>query len=691
MSDYLWGQLSRAFRSTSSTAGRRAAKIMEAIVAIGSGAVHVGAPVPVRGMPGWVTPEIIRGGFATGKAAASGPLGEDEAALAVARGVPADRGHLFAWALSDDGLAYLDGLLDSGAYRLDLPEHGVLLTVAHLLRTDRAEQAAELVDTVRESASQLRFLPVELTEPEPDGVHVSTIRDAIDRLERKRPSVQVEAQREVLAVWQPFSDQLLELWWDTRDDAGVVGSSFADGWSARARGLSDAYDQLARQHTLTKKHARPGSTIQVLLGATRSMLDGSTDGASRARRSVTDVVSKRGAPGSESTRVLRDVQAAEVARPSHTVVAAEAAQHLASSADRFTAHPLDLIQGLPAANVPSLRNVVERAAHAPLPDLLDRGIISSAETLAALAPQAAAASVAARYDDPTGGTLAGDVSRAFAMRRSVLLLDYRKQVDVTALPWFAALESSIRTGAPNPSAQQARSLAGLALQHFPGTILPNPFLRVLDRLFTQAGMNVPITFELAADIFMGGFSDSFVKAGEIASDILGGTLYARYYGLGAVARTRDQFSTTARSRAGVTVGVRHLYSVARAGTIIEQGQILTTHNLATLVDAGVTIDWRQAADTAWTTVLRELLAAAGPRGLRHRKNAAYAWRQTVFFLSIADRHDTEEFLRAARHVREAGPVQEQAEEILAGLADVMTGRRSSRPPFLGWVHRPEQR
>ncbi|WIB75840.1 hypothetical protein DEJ28_09025 [Curtobacterium sp. MCPF17_002] len=678
---YLWGQLSRAFTAGSD---RRIAKVLQAIAAIDGGGVTVGEPVPTKGMPAWVTPEVVHGGFATGMAAASGPLDDDEVALAAERNVIPTRARLFAWALSDAGLTWLGKLLDSKAYRLDLPEHGVLLTVAYLLRTDRSDAAATLIDEVWPWADRLRYLPVPLDEPEPAGVHVTTMRDALRRLEEKKLSPQVEAQRKSNTIWAPFTDTLVELWWETRDDAGTIGRVFTDDWFPRARALVDVYPVLAEEHTLTKKHARPGSTIQILLDATRNTIVGNRNHVSRAREVVNDVVAKRGAPDSERLRILRRAQQEDAARPSHAALAKDTADALKPYADTYTDNPERLLTGLPGEHLEYVRRVVEQATHAPLPVLLRRGYVTSAEGLADLAPQLAADTIADRFDDDTAGALAGRVFQAFRNRRSVLLLNYQKQVDVSALPWFTALEGcGTRTGRA-PSAEQAAHLTELALQHFPGTVLPNSFLRVLAELYKQADLPIPVTYELAADIFMGGFSAAFVEAGRIAGEYVETGLYGRYYSLGETPKTQDQFNDEAHRRAGVTAFTRW-GSVAVAGSIIEQGQVLTTHNLAAVVHAGSTIDWEAAAIAAWRrTVLPELYAAQQPRSLRHRKNAAYAWRQILFYLTIAGPDAVPGFLIDAHRAADGHRAGQEGQELLGGLEHAHDGRTVAKP-FYGWV------
>jgi hypothetical protein len=78
--------------------------------------------------------------------------------------------------------------------------------------------------------------------------------------------------------------------------------------------------------------------------------------------------------------------------------------------------------------------------------------------------------------------------------------------------------------------------------------------------------------------------------------------------------------------------------VASNGKVIEQAQILTTHNLATLVyRTGITPapGWEDLARRCFVTVCGLTARVhANPRPLNAIKDAAYAWRQMLFFLSL---------------------------------------------------------
>ena len=130
-------------------------------------------------------------------------------------------------------------------------------------------------------------------------------------------------------------------------------------------------------------------------------------------------------------------------------------------------------------------------------------------------------------------------------------------------------------------------LGELALDAFPATPLPNPLIAELDTLAREAGLDLPFTEELAADIFMGRFSPKFARAAKLAGELLAGTGYAEHYALGTL---DGDFDELCFARAGTRPG-----GVRENRRIIEQAQILTTHNLATLVSAGVQVDAERAA------------------------------------------------------------------------------------------------
>ncbi|WP_031487030.1 hypothetical protein [Streptomyces bicolor] len=750
---YAAAQLARAFTTalahedadTRRRAEVRGQRWRAVLAGMAAGRLTVGSRTPVAGLPAWVTPEVMRGGFATGTAGAGGPLQPYETEVARSFGVPAERRALFAHCLTEAGLEWLWARLDSGHYEIAVPEEAALLTMAWLVRNGETDAALDLAAELEPFADRLRFLPRPADGPAPEAgaadagtaVHRLTVSDAVDTLVRRRPHVAVETQREALAVWQPFGDELLVHWLETAREGRVLALAPDLGWSARGAALLDRYRALAAEHTRCTKHRNPKENLGILRGALEETVAGRPLDARRLgllRHAVASMVRRRGLPGSAAHTALRRNQAAQAALPSHHALAQLVLSRLAALPQEtgiadvgpvVTAVTREESQetGLPAgaAVPPAIRQVVEAALSAPIGTLVERGVVPSAEVMTELVPQLVAATTAQAFRDEALRTLMAANYRAFRNRRSLLLLNLERQVRVEELPWVRAVSGQRAAVLGQPDGDGAlavlRQLGELAVQAFPGTILPNPLVRELGVLARQGDLGAPFVEELAADIFMGAFSPKFLTAARIAGELLGGTLYERYYGIdykairnlaiaetGAAlsrtygARTSPGFARLCAERAGHASGAAS-GSVAANGTVIEQAQILTTHNLATLVHrVGIAPrpGWADLARHAFGTVGR-LTARVhhNPRPLATIKDAAYAWRQMVFHLSLCTPDEQRRVVagldeEAARH---PAHVTARLAPALAGLllvaeggafgpAGTADGGRARR--FLGW-------
>ncbi|MCL6734584.1 hypothetical protein [Streptomyces neyagawaensis] len=682
---YAAAQLARAFttRLTHEDADtRRRAEVRgqrwrQVLAGMAAGRLTIGSRNPVADLPAWATPEVVRGGFATGTASAGGPLQPYEIEAARRFGAPAERRALFAHCLTEPGLAWLWGLLDSGHYEIGVPEEAALLTMAWLVRHEEVDAALDLAAELEPFAGRLRFLPRPADGPAPDAtaVHRYTVSDTVDTLIRRRPNAAVETQREALAVWQPFGDELLAHWLRTAQDGRVLEATPDDDWLAAGATLLDRYRRLAAEHTRCTKHRNAKSNLGVLRGALEEVVAGRPLDVRRLgllRHAVESMVRRRGLPGSPAHTALRRGQAGQAALPSHHALAQLMLRRLAVlPQDTGVTDVVPLLRavteeegretGLPvgAAVPPVIGRVVESALSAPIGTLVERGVVPSAEVLAELVPQLVAATTARSYRDEALRALMTAHYRAFRNRRSLLLLNLERQVRVEELPWVRAVsgQRSAVVGRADGEGTLTvlRQLGELAVQAFPGTLLPNPLVRELGELGRGCDLGAPFVEELAADIFMGAFSPKFLTAARIAGDLLGGgSLYERYYGVdyaairdlaiaesgpaparSSGARTSPGFALLCAERAGTPPG---FWSVAANGTVIEQAQILTTHNLATLVGpVGITPrpGWADLARRCFVTVCR-LTARVhhNPRPLGTLKDAAYAWRQMLFHLSL---------------------------------------------------------
>ncbi|KUO03443.1 hypothetical protein [Streptomyces caeruleatus] len=743
---YLAAQLAKAFTTalthhdpaTRRRAEERGQRWRAVLAGMAAGRLRVGSRTPVVGLPAWVTPEVIRGGFATGTPGAGGPLQPYETEAARSFGVPAERRALFAHGLTEAGLAWLWARLDDGHYTVGLPEEAALLTVAWLVRHGATGAALDLAAELEPFADRLRFLPRPADGPAPDpvAVHRNTVSDAVDTLVRRRPNAAVEAQREALSVWQPFGDELLVHWLRTARDGRVLELAPDADWLARGADLLARYRLLAAEHTRCTKHRSPKHNLGILRGALEETVAGRPLDARRLgllRHAVQSMVRRRGLPGSAPHTALRRQQTRQAALPSHHALAQLMLRRLAELPQDtgITDVPPLLTPvtqregqetGLPAgAQVPPvLRQVVEAALSAPLGTLVERGVVPSAEVMAELVPQLVAATTARAYRDEALRALMAANYRAFGNRRSLLLVNLERQVRVEELPWVRAV-SGQRSAVIGKTDEEGaltvlRQLGELAVQAFPGTILPNPLVRELGVLARQCDLGAPFVEELAADIFMGTFSPKFLTAARIAGELLGGTLYERYYGIdyGAIrnlaitergaalsrshgARTSAGFARLCAERAGAASS--RSWSVAANGTVIEQAQILTTHNLATLVNRVEIAPQPGFADLAhrcFAAVCRLTARVQNNRRpLPTIKDAAYAWRQMLFHLSLCPPAEQRRFLAglAEETARHPAHVATRLAPALAGLAltaeggafdddGTADGGRARR--FLGW-------
>ncbi|MET9650797.1 hypothetical protein ABZZ44_11090 [Streptomyces sp. NPDC006460] len=713
--------------------GRRWQAVLEGIR---EGRLTIGSRTPVSGLPAWVTPEVVRGGFATGSASAAGPLLPHERDTARRFGLPVTREALFAHHLTEPGLRELADLLDSGRYEVTVPEEAALLTVAWLARAGEVDAAVALAGELAPHARELRFFPrpSEVRLGGAGNVSRRTVAEARESLDRRRPHDAVETQREALTVWNPFADRVLAHWLATTDASGRVLERCPDErWYRAGAELLAEYRRLADAHTRCRKHRDPKGNLGILIGALRESVARRPLEARRLgllRTAVAAMVRRRGEPGSARHAALRREQAAQGALPSHHAFARLARHRLAglpheggasdvaplvADVSAREAREWDLPAG--ARLAAPVRRIVEGTLEAPLGTLVERGLVPSAEVLAELLPQLVAATTARTYAGDTLPTLMAANYRAFRRRRSLLLLNLEHQVRVEELPWVRAVDGHRNDGPDGGRAAREllRELGETAVRAFPGTLLPNVLVRELSVLARQADLGAPLVEELAADIFTGGFSPKFPAAARVAAELLGGTLYERYYGIDYAAvrnlavleasrnllrsrpsRTSPEFDALCARRAGNPGS----WSVAGNGKVIEQAQILTTHNLATLVarvgvtpgpgsvrggprDApgahggrGTEDGWAVLALRGFDLVCRLTARLDGPARARATvKDAAYAWRQMLFHLSLsgpATRALVPDLL-AEEASRRSPRVAERLAPALAGLRFVADG------------------
>ncbi len=766
---YAFGQLRRALDTAvhaadpqvRARARDKAARWEQVIAGIASGHLTVGSRTPVAHTPAWVTLEVAHGGFATGRCLAESPLRADE--MERLRSLPAgapgstDRERLNLWYLGDEGQTVLLQALRTEQYRVEVPEESALLVVAWLLDQGQVVEALDLVAELRPLMHRLRFTPRLTANAAPSGaaVRLESVGTVAAAIRRTRVPAQLAAMRETVQVWHPLYDRLVALWCDTVDgdlpsladaagkaDTRVVGGwpcqVWPADWAERRRSWLADVEAAARTHRDATAHRHPkGNFARLHRALERCPVDSrvlSGREVGWVRRALANTITRHDPPGSETRAALRSIQAAGVAHPTYATLA----QVLAGRLDRYppdgglpAIDPIaeDVADGeapdVPAGSPvpPHLIAKAMRALEAPISDLVTRGVITSGEVLARVLPQITSQLLAANLADPALATVYAHTYAAFRRRRSLLLLNLEHQVQFDELPWMAVL-APLRTDrdqVTRAARQALRQVTLLAFTAFPHAILPNPLVREIGALTTQAGLRIPLVEEVAADIFMGTFTIKWRDAAEIASRVLAGTLYARYYDLPEAAFwSQQRLGATLARRWGkqTAAGFAELCAerakeaqiagggnwVAGNGTVLEQSQILTTHNLATLIEA---LDLGEQARQLAPDLAERILGwvvrrQAQPCPDRHAalpmiKNTAYAWRQAVFFLSLCDEQTQRAAVtRLQNDVTRAG-IRDRFTPAVDGLAHVVAGGRfTSRGTvdghdarrFLGWTVGP---
>ena len=734
---YVIDQLDRALRSTGATASRRVTQWRHVLAGMLDGTLRHGTRTPVADAPPWVTLEVAHGGFATGRFQAAGPLlpHEVETLSRVDRpsGVT-ERAALNAFFLSDTGRAELRDRLRTGRYRIDVPEEAALPVTTWLIDQGENERAEQLLETISPFFDRLRFYPHPAQRPAPSGagVYVQPASTVIAALRSKRPNAAVQTMKEAIQVWTPLYDQAVELFLETVEgdtpristdengelvrradgnpivEGGWPCRRYPDGWTERARALLDEFERQRRNHQLSAKPEKPKENFARLRGYLARAADdpGALVGrdVGMIRKIIASYVTKHGAPGSAKLSETRSMQARIAAQPSYHRLA----QMLA---DRIAAYESD--EGVPDIDVriarleqegdagislpPSLTAKALRCLEAPIETLVARGIVTSSESVALLLPHLTAQLRAGGIDQVEVRRLYECVYSAFRRRRSLLLLDLESQVRLDELPWISALAPWIGYDEESRRAarEAMRQATRLVIESFPQTILPNRLVRELRALASASGERIPLVDELAADIFMDTFSEVYLRAAQAAAPVIGGTLYHRYFGLPldrvlALDDIRsDRWGTTESPGFAALceelAGVEHRaeWSPARNGAIIEQAQILTTHNLAPLLSRLELLGELRDAfpelarrSFAWICERQQNVRGAWRAEMQTAKNSAYAWRQMIFYLSLASDREVAEFLEWANlHLaRQREDFRGRFQPALAGLFAVFEGR-----------------
>jgi hypothetical protein len=695
---YLYDQLISAIRAGNLD---RAGRWRDVMAGLETGELDIGGRAPVRGVPVWVTPEVVRGGFATTALAAGGDLLPHETALARSLGLAVTsassvRQHLNAWYVSDAGLETLRTMAGSGHFEAQVPEETALLTVAVLMPQDPVT-ALKLLSAIAPFFDRLRFYPIPADTPPGEGVFVRTAGQVRDQLAAKTPRADIVKQHRTLTVLLPLKDRLMDLLSDLDDPdwTAKAGTWLADYRAAAA-------EPLPRRWRRSNGRFQQAYGILTVLHRTGSFDHGMVYELQDILR---EYWRKYHSPGERAA--LRRAQAAQQVEVWFDKLGPLVANRLKGltpgfgipEPEYFTG-PVTLseaVQGAPAGTVlpESFLRKIRSAQVGDIETLVRTGMIKGPETLARVLPLMTADVHALGFTRDEETHVFRALWRAFASRRSLLLFDLQSQVKLKELPWAKVLLARRTTGAGTQALarQMFSDMAILSLRHFPQVMFPNRLVEELEALAKLAGIEVSLTREVAADIFMGHFSDRFVRAAQAALTYYQGTTYARYYDLPAPVHPL-RLTEICRERAGhpdVSCA-----GPAINGMIIEQQQILTSHNLAQVlahVEKGG-LDFAEMALRCfrWICRTQQQPCADWQAVMQRTKRAAYAWRQMVAFVSELPVEGQEAVLLEISETaaRQSADFRRVMEPALEGLICAVTGEVVTQKDqvFLGWADGP---
>ncbi|MBP7862886.1 hypothetical protein KA183_14465 [bacterium] len=741
---YAIDQLAKALLATGEGSLKKMKQWQDVLAGMLGGNLDIGSRTPIKNVPSWVTPEVIFGGFATGKYAAGGELLPFEKARYAEWGAePASvdqvRMPLNGYYIAEEGRAELIQMLKSRLYRVNVPEESMLLVVAWLFEKGEIERGMNLIDEMIAFCSHLRFYPIPATHPlrelKGDIIFVHNVFYAVNNLRRKAEQESVLKMNEAIQVWMPLYDRAVSLFLETvdgdipsleTDESGALkrkenGQPIASGgwpckkfsadWSARAKALLNDYESACKDYVKCTKHKKKKENFARLRGyleiASRNPNELTERDIGYIRKILASYVTAHGAPDSESHNQTREMQSHIANLPLHHKLAQLLADRLANQAPEqgiadfepfigpITKDESKKWGGVAGGDIPpSLIRKAYLCKEAPIAQLIEERYLRSSEALASQLSLLTSRLRASRSNDPELAQILQATYLAFRKRRSLLLLNLQSQVKFEELPWVKAVEPWIK-GSDDSKEAALKSLnlvTRLVFRYFPQTILPNKLVKEMRALAKDVDLKIPLVDELAADIFMGEFTVNYLNAAKEAAHLLKGTLYERYYEIDfdkILIMETPEFAQMCNNR--LSLEQSKMSFVAINGAIIEQAQILTTHNLASLWSA-LDLDYLRPELPAiaqkifgWICLRQQMQISDFRANLHRKKDCAYAFRQMIFFLSLAGVAEQKEFLKwMSSYLKEKSfKLPWDFDEILQSFADCVNG---GKPEFiyLGW-------
>lgn len=727
-------------------------KWSECLFNILHGDITTGSRIPLRDTPVFLTPEVLPGGFASGRLCAGGDLTSFEQELyneCIFNTSVSDnyelslqrrRESLNHYFLTSNGLARLRDMLHSGLYYCKFPEEGALLAVVWMLERDDIKDALDLVNKIAPFFGQVRFYP----QPSPTPVcldlrcsllTVQAFKRGVSDIQISKGSLSYAVNKLIVDKLAPNYDRLVSLVLATCGRAGDDLLPFAANPSiqmtAAFQSLFRSFDSIQRTYDAFRYLAQRSQEQLKQLGRSRYcgiMLTYAkvfVDTESRItdqceRKAVQNILfqirdrSRRGlphawAPGETSDsyetdigslpQKLRDfrLRQRQTTVAEHQLVTRDWKDLTIVRTSNMNADEHDGVEDVQAvikpvtgreaaiyglkhgATVPrSIYRMATRLQRRTLEELVEGNLVPSMEVMATLVDQILGAAQARWQGSTEVRRLYTSIVRAFRLRRSLLLLNYEHQVKLKELPWMNRLEEVRReecAGEYRENNELFCDLVRTCMSRWPNVPIPNKLISALNHMAqdfavrTEGGTWVGLTPELAADIFMGGFTLKWNRHACIARDMLSSSLYGYYYGdaqgktvwdeLECVDTTEIEFKPDASQFAKICkehARSRRLVGyVARNGATIEQSMVLTGHNYPYLVQVlrhyGKAFESDELLEICIKCFnklkrrLRIVLHTKTPwrTRLRITKNVVYGWRQLLILVSCMNNEDIAQF------------------------------------------------
>ncbi|PVZ98491.1 hypothetical protein BB558_005517 [Smittium angustum] len=676
------------------------------------GTIDIGSNKPFEKYASWLTLKVMYGGFATKNLLAGGELEKHEIDLTEhlklkkeAKDVRIFLNNFFV--LEQIGISALETMLENKKYRINVPEEGALLVYTWLMKNNHQKIAEKLLETIRVHFNKVRFYPQPAETPfNSKVIFLSSVEQVIQKLSS---TISSKREREKL-LYQRYkkrteiTNTVVELWLETFDNPSdiptveyingknvTVGDSwpcckYPLDWDQRAQNALLEYKEHIDLYT-RKKKGYQNFLFEILELASKDKTALTGRNVCFIRSYIASIKNKKGLPGSEKRKQFMETKAKEFETflsrdpeilKEHSIKMLENHNNeMGLSNEQYETISNELKQSF--SNHPYLEKILvilSKLKELTFDELFDPKYLCSLENLASEIPKLMIPMRASVVTDPSLNYLFEQLLYSFSKRRSYLLLNYESQIKTKDIPWIKPIMQFSTGDCKDEAFEFCRKVLKNVVFNFPSTLLPNKFISQIQPLINMAGLKDSVVFseELAADIFMGSFTKKYAVGFESNINYTRRTIYDKYYELDSdklISELRainlssenskdskfdertEYFTSMCYHRAdifsNISTQANHLVS---NGMIIEQSQILTSHNLSLIfgeleVDEMLRQNINDVISRCLKGVMRSIKVSlimkksrSNNKNVRYAsimsyyKQTAFSFRNLVFYISV---------------------------------------------------------